>query len=284
MTRLSVRSQRVLHRCCPHFRCSRRLKVLSCDEVLMSKREKLCKLCKLCRREKLDFPSVSQTKPITCVIRVSGFADLFDLDHFIHSLKSESRSCPTLLTRGRSGNCTPWSLSAGPAWRTTRRSLCRSYSNTRSAFTSNPLLISPPPTPMTFRPTPPTELLFPSSHLSPRLCASMPVSLCVCMQIVYIHESDSRLANNSPRVPSELQKLRCRVQYRALRFSPTLRSLSETIIHRLQAQGPFLALHLRYEIDMLAFTGCSQGCTSEEERRMTKLRCVVATLHTAKSI
>ena len=116
-------------------------------------------------------------------------------------------------------------------------------------------------------------------HRHPNCRFPHPAHPRACAQVVYIHESDSRLANNSPRVPPELQKLRCRVQYRALRFSPTLRSLSETIIHRLRAQGPFLALHLRYEMDMLAFTGCSQGCTSGEERRITKLR-FVATMQT----
>lgn len=247
MGRLSVRLQQ---RWSPHFKCSR-LKVLSDeDQVLMRKREKLCK------RENLDFPK--SAKPIICVVRVSGFADLFDLEHFIHSLKSDVRIVKQLPRNfdkreiRKLHSMVPVSWSSMAYYEQVLVPLLKQHKVNRPRIQ-------------------------PSQHFATSHAVAHPAYQLACAQVVYIHESDSRLANNSPRVPPELQKLRCRVQYRALRFSPALRSLSETIIRRLWARGPFLALHLRYEMDMLAFTGCSQGCTSEEERRITKLRCVAMT-------
>ena len=91
-------------------------------------------------------------------------------------------------------------------------------------------------------------------------------------QVVRLTKTDTRLANNSPQVPEDLQRLRCRVQFQALRFVRPLRSLGEMIVSHLRAGGPFISLHLRYEEDMLAFTGCSSGCSAEEEAELTALR------------
>uniref|UniRef100_A0A0E0M1S4 O-fucosyltransferase family protein n=1 Tax=Oryza punctata TaxID=4537 RepID=A0A0E0M1S4_ORYPU len=61
-------------------------------------------------------------------------------------------------------------------------------------------------------------------------------------KVIYFTHTDSRLANNG--LPSYIQKLRCRVNYRSLKF----------------------------EKDMLAFTGCSHSLTSEEEEELRKMR------------
>lgn len=53
----------------------------------------------------------------------------------------------------------------------------------------------------------------------------------------------------------EYQRLRCRVNYHALRFKPHIMELSNAIVNRLRAQGHFMAIHLRFELDMLAFAG-----------------------------
>ena len=91
-------------------------------------------------------------------------------------------------------------------------------------------------------------------------------------KVVRLTKTAFRLANNSPQVPHQLQRLRCRVHFHALRFVSPIRLLTQKIVHRLRAGGPFLSLHLRYEKDMLAFTGCSTGCSSEEEAEVKSMR------------
>ncbi|KAL5123446.1 O-fucosyltransferase 34 [Glycine soja] len=88
--------------------------------------------------------------------------------------------------------------------------------------------------------------------------------------IVHFTKSDARLANNG--IPEEVQRLRCRVNYHALRFVPPIEQLAKKIVKILKERGPFLSLHLRYEMDMIAFTGCNEGCNKEEIDQLTKMR------------
>ncbi|KAK1551746.1 hypothetical protein Q3G72_003987 [Acer saccharum] len=89
-------------------------------------------------------------------------------------------------------------------------------------------------------------------------------------KVVHLTKTDARLANNglSPRV----QKLRCRAMYDALRFTAPIEELGKKIVTILKGKGPFLALHLRYEMDMLAFSGCTEGCTPQEAQNLTDMR------------
>ncbi|KAL9225849.1 hypothetical protein vseg_001728 [Gypsophila vaccaria] len=48
--------------------------------------------------------------------------------------------------------------------------------------------------------------------------------------------------------------------------------MGKRIIKILKKRGPFLVLHLRYEMDMLAFSGCTQGCTPTEVEELTSMR------------
>ncbi|CAN1313821.1 Rhamnogalacturonan I rhamnosyltransferase 1 [Linum perenne] len=61
-------------------------------------------------------------------------------------------------------------------------------------------------------------------------------------------------------------------KYYALKFTPKIESLGQKLVHILQERGPYVALHLRYEMDMLAFSGCTHGCTHEEAEELKRLR------------
>ncbi|KAL6175389.1 hypothetical protein ACLB2K_052030 [Fragaria x ananassa] len=89
-------------------------------------------------------------------------------------------------------------------------------------------------------------------------------------KIVHLNRTDARLANNGQ--PLEIQRLRCRVNFSALRFTSQIEELGRRVINLLRANGPFLVLHLRYEMDMLAFSGCTQGCNAEEVEELTRMR------------
>ncbi|XP_065021528.1 O-fucosyltransferase 1-like [Musa acuminata AAA Group] len=87
---------------------------------------------------------------------------------------------------------------------------------------------------------------------------------------VYLTPFSHRLAEEID--DPELQRLRCRVNYHALRFKPHIMKISSEIVNRLRSEGHFMSIHLRFEMDMLAFAGCLDIFTPEEQKILIKYR------------
>lgn len=64
------------------------------------------------------------------------------------------------------------------------------------------------------------------------------------VQAVQLTKFDYRLSN---RLPMDLQKLRCRVNYHALRFTPPILDMGIELSQRMRSKtNNYVALHLRY--------------------------------------
>ncbi|KAG6532841.1 rhamnogalacturonan I rhamnosyltransferase 1-like isoform X1 [Zingiber officinale] len=153
----------------------------------------------------------------------SEFQDIFDVDHFITSLRDEVRILKELPPRLK------WRVEKG------------------SVYTMPPVSWS--------------DISYYENQI---------LSLIKKHKIVHFTKTDTRLANNA--LPLEIQKLRCRVNFAALKFTSQIEELGRRVIRILHQNGPFLVLHLRYEMDMLAFSGCTHGCTNEEAEELTRMR------------
>ncbi|KAM6588956.1 hypothetical protein CsatA_011561 [Cannabis sativa] len=90
------------------------------------------------------------------------------------------------------------------------------------------------------------------------------------LQVVQLTKFDYRLSND---LEEELQKLRCRVNYHALRFTKPIQELGHKLVKRMRKMaGRFIAVHLRFEPDMLAFSGCYYGGGDKERYELGEIR------------
>lgn len=94
---------------------------------------------------------------------------------------------------------------------------------------------------------------------------------------VQLTKFDYRLSN---RLETDLQKLRCRVNYHALKFTDQIAEMGEKLVRRMRSMSKhYVALHLRFEPDMLAFSGCYYGGGEKERAELGKIRKRWKTLH-----
>ncbi|KAK6131383.1 hypothetical protein DH2020_034868 [Rehmannia glutinosa] len=95
---------------------------------------------------------------------------------------------------------------------------------------------------------------------------------------IQLTKFDYRLSN---RLSTDLQKLRCRVNYHALKFTEPILEMGAKLVQRMRMRSKhYIALHLRFEPDMLAFSGCYYGGGDKERRELAKIRRRWKTLHT----
>ncbi|KAL3514947.1 hypothetical protein ACH5RR_021849 [Cinchona calisaya] len=95
--------------------------------------------------------------------------------------------------------------------------------------------------------------------------------------VVQIRKFDFRLAN---QLDVDLQKLRCRVNYHALQYTDPIHRMGRKLVDRMRMKSKhFIALHLRFEPDMLAFSGCYYGGGEKERNEFSVIRKWWKTLH-----
>ncbi|KAE9584912.1 hypothetical protein Lal_00024230 [Lupinus albus] len=98
--------------------------------------------------------------------------------------------------------------------------------------------------------------------------------------VLLLRGLDSRLSKD---LPSDLQKLRCKVAFNALRFAKPVQELGDKISERMASKGPYLALHLRMEKDVWVRTGCLPGLSPEFDEIITNERIQRPELLTGRS-
>ncbi|KAF8390004.1 hypothetical protein HHK36_024524 [Tetracentron sinense] len=93
-------------------------------------------------------------------------------------------------------------------------------------------------------------------------------------QVIRISPFANRLSFDAPPA---VQHLRCLANYEALRFSNPIAALAENLVERMKKRsannnGKYIAVHLRFEEDMVAFSCCVFDGGEEEKQEMNAAR------------
>ncbi|XP_014503859.1 uncharacterized protein At1g04910 [Vigna radiata var. radiata] len=105
---------------------------------------------------------------------------------------------------------------------------------------------------------------------TPKCYEDRVLPMLVKKRAVRLTKFDYRLAN---RLDEDLQKLRCRVNYHALKFTDSIQEMGHLLVERMKMKSKhFIALHLRFEPDMLAFSGCYYGGGEKEKKELSEIR------------
>ncbi|GBG66649.1 hypothetical protein CBR_g66785 [Chara braunii] len=90
-------------------------------------------------------------------------------------------------------------------------------------------------------------------------------------RVVVINPFAHRLSHH---LPLFWQKLRCFVNFQALKFVDRIEKLGAQMVNRMKARsnGRYLALHLRFEEDMVAYSMCDFGGGEDEHKRLHEYR------------
>ncbi|XBI12464.1 hypothetical protein VPH35_139334 [Triticum aestivum] len=77
-------------------------------------------------------------------------------------------------------------------------------------------------------------------------------------------------------VPMKINRLRCRVNYHALKFLPGIEEMADKLATRMRNRtgnvNPYMALHLRFEKGMVGLSFCDFAGTREEKAMMAEYR------------
>ncbi|CAN1152211.1 Protein PECTIC ARABINOGALACTAN SYNTHESIS-RELATED [Linum perenne] len=77
-------------------------------------------------------------------------------------------------------------------------------------------------------------------------------------------------------VPQEINRLRCRVNYHALKFLPHIEQMADLLVSRMRnrtgSPNPYMALHLRFEKGMVGLSFCDFVGTRDEKAKMAEYR------------
>eukprot|EP00250_Pteridium_aquilinum_P012599 c20826_g1_i1 orf=410-1309(+) len=79
------------------------------------------------------------------------------------------------------------------------------------------------------------------------------------------------------KIPPEIQQLRCFTNFEALRFAQPIAVVGKRLVDLMKAQsasndGKYVAVHLRFEEDMVAFSCCVYDGGEEEKRELDAAR------------